>query len=464
MARKSKWTIKLATIEAKRYKTLKEFRENNVTAYMFLNKVDLKYKKIAISHMPQKNKWTLETVRKESLKYKTRSEFEKEDSSAYKWIHKHLSKEEKENVFKHMEIKREKWTIERVSLLAKEYKILKDFREKENAAYHWIKIHLNDKEKRYIYNHMKKNRETRTFKNIKELIESYPSFNEFIVNEPKAYNWAKRCLDIKEKESLNFKKVYKRKSSIWNIYILEKIVDKYSTMKNFQLENKSAYNWAMKKLSKEEKNKLFINLERIKYMTKENAIRLSKNFKTRGDFFKKSNTAYIYLRKNCSKKELDKIYSHMEEPYTITIEEVNKTIKRYQTKKDFEINNRSKYSWMHKNLSKKEIEELCSHMTPGNRGYQPTKPGTLYYLKIQRENHPTLYKIGITNYTVKRRFGSDMKYITIINEERFQDGSIAAEKELEILRKYKEDKYIGEPILKDGNSELFKKDILRLDS
>ena len=306
--------------------------------------------------------------------------------------------------------RKSKWTIEIVYKLTKKYNTLKDFRKEEYPAYHWTKVNLSIEEREKIY-----------------------------------INLNRTCLK-------------------WDIDNIKDIIKKYKNKSDFRKNESKAYNWILRNISKKGQEDLFLNLEVKEHMNKEKAIKLSKNFQTRNNFFKKSNTAYIYLRKNCSKKELDKIYSHMENPYIITMDELLKVIKLYKTKQNFKNEHRTKYIWMHKNLSKPEIEKMCSHMVPGNRGFQPTKPGALYYLKIIYPNTPTLYKIGITNYTVKRRFGSDMKYITILKEEIFQDGSIATEKEREILRKYKNKKYLGNPILQSGNSELFVCDVLGLDS
>lgn len=105
----------------------------------------------------------------------------------------------------------------------------------------------------------------------------------------------------------------------------------------------------------------------------------------------------------------------------------------------------------------------CSHCTE-NGGYDPEKPGRLYYLKVQTKTQ-TLYKIGITNNTVKQRFKSDMAKIIVIRECLFQDGTIAPSIERKVLNKYSESRYKGPDILKyAGNTELFTKDIFNLDT
>ena len=91
------------------------------------------------------------------------------------------------------------------------------------------------------------------------------------------------------------------------------------------------------------------------------------------------------------------------------------------------------------------------------------KPTVLYYAKINN-----LYKIGITTKVENpiKRFESDIKQgleVKIIQIDYYILGKYAYEKEQEILQEYLEYSYIGEDIIDSGNTELFTKDILRLD-
>jgi len=91
-------------------------------------------------------------------------------------------------------------------------------------------------------------------------------------------------------------------------------------------------------------------------------------------------------------------------------------------------------------------------------GFDPLKPAILYYIQVNE----CLFKIGITNRTIKERFGSDIKFIKIIAEVHFLLGSTAASIEKDILNKYKEFRYFGNDVLISGNTELFVSDILSL--
>ena len=96
-------------------------------------------------------------------------------------------------------------------------------------------------------------------------------------------------------------------------------------------------------------------------------------------------------------------------------------------------------------------------------GFNVDAPAMLYYLKVNNHGQ-ILYKIGITNLDVNQRYPSkDLKKITILLEQMFENGKSALRMEQKILNKYKVFKYIGEPVLKRGNTELFTEDVLNLD-
>ena len=95
-------------------------------------------------------------------------------------------------------------------------------------------------------------------------------------------------------------------------------------------------------------------------------------------------------------------------------------------------------------------------------GFNTNKPGTLYYLSI---NNGEAYKIGITNRHLNLRIKTtDRNKARTIRTWYYQDGNEALNAETTILQKFKKYKYRDEPILHSGNSELFSKDVLNLDT
>ena len=98
-------------------------------------------------------------------------------------------------------------------------------------------------------------------------------------------------------------------------------------------------------------------------------------------------------------------------------------------------------------------------------GFDQTKPALLYYLAVVTDSNEVLYKIGITNLTLKKRFPTvDLDRIRVIKTWLFDKGSEAADRELAVLREFMDDRYVGDDILKGaGNTELFVRDVLGLD-
>jgi hypothetical protein len=101
-------------------------------------------------------------------------------------------------------------------------------------------------------------------------------------------------------------------------------------------------------------------------------------------------------------------------------------------------------------------------------GFNPNLPGILYYLKIEK-NGQVGFKIGITNKTLEERFRADLKYITVIWTETFENGQDALTKEQSILKEFGHARWTRKtngvkmkPLLKAGNTEIFKYDVLSL--
>jgi hypothetical protein len=138
------------------------------------------------------------------------------------------------------------------------------------------------------------------------------------------------------------------------------------------------------------------------------------------------------------------------------------------------------YSLVNYTHSHSKVEIICKHhgiflQTPDNHshgkgcpdcghyGYRPYKPGTLYYVLF---NLPglRLWKIGITNRTVKERFYNFGVDPIILWERRWDNGSIPATLEKDILSdpRYASYRYKGDALLKGGGTECFTIDIMAL--
>ncbi len=94
-------------------------------------------------------------------------------------------------------------------------------------------------------------------------------------------------------------------------------------------------------------------------------------------------------------------------------------------------------------------------------GFNPSKPAILYYL---RDTTTNLYKIGITNRTVKERFGPKMKEIRIIKTWSFENGQDAQDQERNYHKQFSNQRTNNDNFRKVGGfTEFFEGDVLNLD-
>ena len=101
-----------------------------------------------------------------------------------------------------------------------------------------------------------------------------------------------------------------------------------------------------------------------------------------------------------------------------------------------------------------------------NYGFNPSKPGNLYYIRINSSLGP-IYKIGITNRDVQKRFlARDRTNMEIIAVWHYEHGGDAYEEEQRLLNKHKEHRYQVEDNFEwssAGYTEMFDFDVLGLD-
>lgn len=143
--------------EAIKYKTKKEFRENNQSAYAMSLKCKwldeicehMKKPKIEQSNKKKTNKkrrkWNKESCLKEALKYKTRNEFQNNSNGAYNFC---LRRKWLDEVCVHMKKSTRKprgyWTKDRCFKASLNYKTKSEFKKMEQGAY------IKSKKKKWI--------------------------------------------------------------------------------------------------------------------------------------------------------------------------------------------------------------------------------------------------------------------------------------------------------------------------
>lgn len=183
-------------------------------------------------------------------------------------------------------------------------------------------------------------------------------------------------------------------------------------------------------------------------------------YETRGAFAKGNFKAYDRAR---ARGILDKICGHMVDGHDwYSAEEVISLAAKFKTKNAFRIAHEAAYNAARR-LGVRDI--AFAHMPNAVRGFDTTKPGTLYYLRVNASwlSSP-LYKVGITNLDVKKRYIGEKSSITIIMQVTYQKGVVAAIKEQDIILKNRQYLYSGDRVFKyTKNTELFTHDILGLD-
>lgn len=128
---KQKWIKEQIQIEALRYSSRTEFRDNNRGAHSAAHRLNIIDE--VCSHMIIENKWTKETVTREALKYQTRKEFRVNCSGACAEAHRQGIMDE---VCSHMKPPTNKpWTKEKLIKEAKKYNTRNEFRRNGGGAH-----------------------------------------------------------------------------------------------------------------------------------------------------------------------------------------------------------------------------------------------------------------------------------------------------------------------------------------
>jgi hypothetical protein len=100
---------------------------------------------------------------------------------------------------------------------------------------------------------------------------------------------------------------------------------------------------------------------------------------------------------------------------------------------------------------------------PATYGFDINKPAILYYLRVDT-GRQHLYKIGVTNYSVEKRYKTEKAKYVKVWDQWYESGGEAYREEQRILKYFQEYRYKGDTILNTrGNTELFICDVLERD-
>jgi hypothetical protein len=259
---------------AKKYKTLKEFREKESSAYQFA------YKNGFLRELGLEGDTlhTKEGVIKLAKNYKTLSDFRNNEAKAYQYAQKNNFLDElglvKVNI---------SFTKDQVIDLSKKYKTLKEFRINEPKAYQYA--HRNN-----FLDELGLSKGLGLTKDgVIELAKKYKNSQEFRENEPSAYNYAQKN---------NFLDELGLEKNRYSVHTKESVIElakKYKTLKEFREKEPGPYQFAYRNGFLRE-----LGLEGVDflYRTKEGVIELAKNYKNIQEFRENEPGAYQYAWRN----------------------------------------------------------------------------------------------------------------------------------------------------------------------
>ena len=146
-----------------------------------------------------------------------------------------------------------------------------------------------------------------------------------------------------------------------------------------------------------------------------------------------------------------------------TFKELQEVAAQYTTKGMFKDKSYGPYQAA---CRKGIIDDITSHMYAVPAGFKPLLPATLYYFKIITEDGTDIWKIGITNSSVKERYyPRDLARVTNVQTWNFTLGLQAYDYERTLCKLYKDYKYTGQTPFTDGTlaTECFTEDIMQIE-
>lgn len=379
-------------------------------------------------------KWTKSKVKKEAKKYKTRSLFKNGSPSAYVTARRYGILDEACAHMKRPKIKQKNyWTENRIIAEAKKYKTRIEFQEKCSSAYSAAgKLKIRDK----VCAHMVQNLWTRE-KILKE-VKKYKTYTDFQNKSASAYHAARKLKILNDIK--NILPTIKNPGGFWTKNKLIKEARKYKNKTEFHSKNSAAYSAARKHVAKEE---IFAHMPQRKSVDaqiwdRSKLIETAKKFKNRTDFSK----TYPGAAKRAKALGIyDEITKHMDYKVrpngTWTPEMVFRISKKYKTRGEFQSGERQAYQAARRlNV----MEEACKHMVRvGNRFKR-----ALYVFEFPDKS---VY-VGLT-FNYDQRYNSHMKrtkrIIDKTNElghefimfNEYYEKDIAAQKEVDLVDKYR---------------------------
>lgn len=246
---------------------------------------------------------------------------------------------------------------------------------------------------------------------------------------------------------------------------LRVIASSYATRKAFERGNRGAYSVAVNR-GQPFMASICAHMESLAFSDDELRA-IAKGFATRWEFKARASGAHNAARKR-GKAFFEDICSHMATLKTAYTDDCLRACAAQFTRRgEFAKARKTEYVTA-KNRGSDFFESICAHMDRGNGGFNPDRPGTLYFVEFSGPNGKRAWKAGITNRAAAERakeYGLDPEWTaTVLAEYRFDDGRACFEAEAHIKRAYKSDAwdecYDGDAFMLNGWTEVFTLDVL----
>jgi hypothetical protein len=455
-----KWDEESIRREALKYKNRHQFAQKKRTVYETAKALGILDS--VCSHMPTpKRPWTLEGVRKIALCYNSPGEFDKGNHAVYSaaskngWL---------DAVCSHMQrINSKIWAVEELRGVMQGYRTRAEFRKENPSAYVAVvsrgllkefSSHMAPPDVRDSYHPW-------TVEELRALAAGYNTKRDFNEAHPGACGaaWRRGIWEIITAHMDAPETKWDTEDKI------REEASKYSVKKEFSQGSPGAYN-AAGRIGPEFLESICSHMKRKTVWTHKRILAEAKKYQTKSEFERGCQGGYDAAR---NRGLIGVVCSHMPERSSpwYDIEKIKAEALKFRTRAEFYRYSSGAYGAALRQ-GRAVLDSVCAHMEPAYRGFNPNYPGIVYYVKFESSTELPLYKIGITNFDdvaeriksmrVKKDFTA-----TVLVLMPFQIGSEAFELEQMLHREYKEHRYFGDPIMANGNTELYVTDVLGYD-
>ena len=358
---KINWTKEMCIESALKYKMKKDWEFNENGAYSAArrnNWFDECTEHMISPYKPYKpkNYWTKEKCIESAKKYKSKKEWRENDTNAYlkalkyKWF---------DDCIKHMIVNvKNTWNKEKCIESARKYETYKEWRKNESGAI--VAAHKNGWYEECTVHMIRLIREPLTKEECIESAKKYKTRNEWRKNEGGAYNAARKNGWFEECITHMKEKIQKKTYGYWTKEKCIESAKKYKTRNEWKLNENWAYDVARKKSWFEECTAHMIMPIKQKsdgYWTKEKCIESARKYETRNEWRKNEGGAYMRAHKN---GWLEECTAHMmqliRKPWTK--EKCIESAKKYDSISKWIKNEASAYNAAHKHGWLEEIKKL----------------------------------------------------------------------------------------------------------